>query len=328
MTPAIQFRNVTKRFGQTVALDQVSFDVPAGTVCALLGANGAGKSTAIRIMLGLEQPEIGGTRVLGMDSQSHALEIRSRVGYVADKPPLYDWMSIDEIGWFAAGFYPADFQFRYRQLTQRFGLDASQKVKNLSKGTRAKVALSLALAHQPPLLILDEPTSGLDPLVRREFLESMIDIAAEGRTVFLSSHQVAEVERVADVVIILSGGKLVCMERLDDLKNSVSEVLISLPSERFRPPVMPGNVLAHVPHRHEHQFLVRELNVEQLQALCIESGLPAPQVRRPGLEDILLAMLRESRQPVSGEVVHDPWTTPAVAAEGEGSRSQESGTRG
>ena len=299
MVPAIQFKQTSKSFGKTVALDEVSFEVPAGVVCAVLGANGAGKSTAIRLLLGLDDPDSGSCEVLGMDSKTHALEIRSRVGYVADQPPLYDWMTVTEIGWFAAGFYPSGYQTEYQSLMRRFGLSGDQKISALSKGMRAKVALSLAMAHQPDLLILDEPTSGLDPLVRREFLESMIDVSAEGRTVLLSSHQVSEVERVADMVAILLNGKLLCLERLEDLKRDTQEVILSLPSAENEPPAITGDVLAHVTFGHEHVWMVRNLDVSLLAATCEETGLAAPQIRSPGLEDILLAMLREYRhQPV------------------------------
>lgn len=295
MNPAIRFNGVSRRFGKNVALDNVSFNVPAGVVCAVLGANGAGKSTAIRVMLGLEKPDEGTSEVLGMNSRSHAMEIRSRVGYVADDPPLYDWMTVEEIGWFNAGFYPTGCQAHYEQLIRRFDLNPSLKISTLSKGMRAKVALSLAMAHQPELLILDEPTSGLDPLVRREFLESMIDVSSEGRTVLLASHQVAEVERVADMVAVLLNGRLVCLDHLEDLKRTTTEVIVTLPDLASAPPDIPGRVLAHVPLAHEHVWMVRDLNVDALLQTCEGAGLPAPVTRRPSLEDILLAMLREYR---------------------------------
>ena len=139
---------------------------------------------------------------------SRGWRFRRRVGYVPDQPALYDWMTVEEAGWFVAGFYPLGFQRHYNELIEHFELPPDRKIKELSKGMRAKVSLSLAMGHKPELLILDEPTSGLDPLVRREFLESMVDIAGQGRTVLLASHQIAEVERVADVVAIVRDGKL------------------------------------------------------------------------------------------------------------------------
>jgi ABC-2 type transport system ATP-binding protein len=305
MTPAIQLTGISKRFGKTVALDDVSFTVPTGVVCAVLGANGAGKTTAIRILLGLESPDKGEAKVLGMSSEKQSLDIRRRVGYVAEKPPLYEWMRVGEIGWFAAGFYPPGYQQSYASYIAKFGLDPKQKIKTLSKGMRSKVALSLALAHTPDVLILDEPTSGLDPLVRREFLESMTDVAASGRTVLLSSHQVNEVERVADMVAILLGGKLIAFESLDDLKRGVKEVVATLPAIDTPPPEIPGQVVAHAKFGCDYQWMVRELDEDRLHA----AGNTSFSVRTPSLEDILLVMLRESRHTQSEPVPATPATS-------------------
>lgn len=295
MPSIIQFENVSKRYGSVVALDQVNLQIPSGIVCAILGANGAGKSTAIRLMLGLEASDSGTVEVLGMNSKSHAMEIRSRVGYVADNPVLYDWMKVEEIGWFASGFYPTGFQAEYTRLLQKFDLNGNPKIKNLSKGMKAKVALSLAMAHRPELLILDEPTSGLDPLVRREFLESMIDISSEGRSVFLASHQVNEVERVADTVIILLDGKLICVSNLEELKRETLEVTLTLPHSDSSVPELPGRTIAHVNFGHEHIWMVTDLDQHQLQTVCRDQQLPPAIIRQPSLEDILLAMLRQYR---------------------------------
>jgi ABC-2 type transport system ATP-binding protein len=299
MTPALSLRHLSKRFKRIQALDDVSFDVPPGSVCALLGANGAGKTTAIRVLLGLERPDAGTSKVLGLDSQRYSQEIRRRVGYVPERPTLYEWMTVREIGWFAAGFYPPGYQQQYEQHARRFGLDPGQRIAELSKGTRAKVSLSLALAHSPRLLVLDEPTSGLDPLVRREFLESMVDVASAGRTVLLSSHQVHEVERVADLVVILIEGKLVCLENLDELKRSTVELVVTLPEIGTPLPSVPGTVLAHVPFGHEHVLIVRDLEEEKLP-----ETFPPPaayELRKPSLEEILLTLLRERRSAARAE---------------------------
>lgn len=303
MTP-ILFDQVSKTYrsgllrrSQTVALKNVSFEVSSGSVTAVLGANGAGKTTAIRCMLGLERPQAGSIEVMGMDPVRDGLEIRQRIGYVAEKPALYEWMSINEIGWFASGFYPTGYEAEYKNWCERFQLPNDAKIKSLSKGMRSKVALSLALAHRPELLILDEPTSGLDPLVRREFLESMIGVAAEGRTVLLCSHQVAEVERVADSAVVLIDGDLICAERLDDLKQSVTELISVRPDGVVDPPSPPGRILAHTPLGSDDQWLVRDVDPEQIR---IWENLVGPvQQRSPGLEDILLALLREARRPQS-----------------------------
>ena len=161
---------------------------------------------------------------------------------MSERPTLYEWMTVEEIGWFTAGFYGPGFLPEYARLVAQFGLPPQKKLKALSKGTRAKVTLSLALAHQPELLILDEPTSGLDAMVRREFLESMVDRAAEGQTVFLSSHQIAEVERVADVVAILRKGKLLLVEPLEQLKARVQKLTITMKDGAATLPRLHGTI--------------------------------------------------------------------------------------
>lgn len=300
MTDVIRFDHVTRKFGQQIALDDASFSVPRGVVFALLGENGAGKTTAIRLMLGLLAADAGRVDVLGLDSRSHGLEIRRRVGYVAERPTLYDWMTVGEIGWFAAGFYPAGFEERYRKLAGEFGLPNDRKLKALSKGMRAKVALSLAMAHDPELLILDEPTSGLDTLVRREFLESMVDLAATGRTVLLSSHQISEVERVADYVAIVRGGRLLVVERLEDLKAEVRDVTLTLTESEVAPnfaelPFRPGTVVSDERRCRQWQFTVRGHLNGELDRLRAQPFVADVNVREPGLEEIFVAYLRAGK---------------------------------
>jgi len=298
MESIIQFQNVTRRFGKTVALNDFSLEVPRGVVCALLGANGAGKTTAIQVLLGLDRPQQGRSLVMGMESHRFSREIRQRIGYVADQPALYDWMTVEEIGWFTSGFYPWGFADEYSKNIQRLGLDPQKRIRDLSREMMSKVSLSLAISHQPDLLVMDEPTSGLDPLVRREFLESMVDMAGAGSTVFLSSHQVPEVERVADIVVILLDGRVAHTAYLDDLKSSVHEVVVTLPNPGAPHPQPRGDVLAQLAIGHEQLWMVRNFEPGPFVDACRNQGLPEPQIRQPHLEDILLAMLREYRKPV------------------------------
>ena len=183
-------------------------------------------------------------------------------------PTLYEWMTVSEIGWFTAGFYGSGFQKHYLELVTGYKLPPKQKIKSLSKGMRAKVSLALAMAHEPELLILDEPTSGLDTLVRREFLERMVDIAAAGRTVLLSSHQIGEVERVADIVAIIRGGKLLLVERLEDLKDQTRELSITLADEGQTLPPVAGRVLWQRRQRTQWQLMVRGIDEAALNALA------------------------------------------------------------
>jgi ABC-2 type transport system ATP-binding protein len=292
MDAVIQLQNIVKRYGSQLALDRVSLEVPRGVVCALLGENGAGKTTAIRILLGLNEPDAGTATVLGLNSTEHGQIIRSRVGYVPERPTLYDWMTVSEIGWFTSGFYPDGFLERYLHLAADYQLPLKQKIKNLSKGMRAKVSLALALAHEPQVLILDEPTSGLDTLVRREFLEGMVDIAAAGRTVLLSSHQIGEVERVADIVAILRAGKLVLVERLETLKDQIRELNITIAENAPSTPTVQGQILSERRHRHQWQVLVRGVSENDLTALNTHSGIQELRIRTPSLEEIFVAYLK------------------------------------
>jgi ABC-2 type transport system ATP-binding protein len=290
--PAIRLERVSKSYRREAALVDVSFDVPRGVVFALLGENGAGKTTAIRIMLGLTDAGAGRAEVLGLDCRTRGQDIRRAVGYVPERLTLYDWMTVHEIGWFTAGFYGNGFLPKYHDLIKAFELPERRKIKELSKGMRAKVALSLAMGHEPDLLILDEPTSGLDTMVRREFLESMIDVAAAGRTVLLSSHQISEVERVADIVAILRGGRLVLVEPLDELKRQVRELTITLHDGVARPPGMPVPMLRERFRDRQWQVLARGASDEQLVALKNHEAVRSIDSRSPSLEEIFVAYTR------------------------------------
>jgi ABC-2 type transport system ATP-binding protein len=289
MSTVIQLANVSKQFGRTTALVDVSLDVPSGVVFALLGENGAGKTTAIRLMLGLTEVTTGDVRVLGLDSRRDGLEIRRRVGYLPERPTLYEWMTAAEIGWFTAGFYGDGFEHHYRTLIEGFRVPLDRKLSRLSKGMRAKVALSLAMAHSPELLILDEPTSGLDTMVRREFLESMVDIAAAGRTVLLSSHQIGEVERVADFVAIVHAGRLLVVEPLDELKRTTRQLTITVNEGTAPLPQIDGQMIYQRRRGRQWDVLVRGLDETAVEQLRFAENILAIESRTPSLEEIFVA---------------------------------------
>ena len=225
-------KGLTHRFGKLTAVDDLRLDVPAGTVCGFLGRNGAGKTTTIQILMNLLQPAAGRVEVLGLNPATDSLALRRQVGYVAENRVMYGWMKVRELIWFTGQFYETWNQDRVDALIHRFDLDPEQKVKHLSRGLNAQLALALALGHEPRLLILDEPASGLDVVVRRDFLESIIGlIQEEGRTVFLSSHLVHEVERVADRVAIIDKGRLVTDGTVDEVKQSVKRVVVRMPDD-------------------------------------------------------------------------------------------------
>jgi ABC-2 type transport system ATP-binding protein len=301
---AIRIENLTKRYRDQAALDGLSLDVPEGSVYGLLGENGAGKTTTLQILLGLVAPDSGTAEVLGLNPVRHGLDIRRRVGYVPEQPALYEWMTVAEIGWFAAGFHPeartgvAAYQTRYAELTQGYALPTKRKIKQLSKGMKAKVSLALALAADPQLLVLDEPTSGLDAMVRREFLESMVDLAGSGRTVLLSSHQIGEVERVASHVALLHQGKLILAEPLDELKARTFLLALTFTS-RDHPAAptanLPVELIDAADAPRQAHWLVRARDRAAAEAVRTLPGVESLQVETPGLEDIYIGYMRGRR---------------------------------
>ncbi len=218
---AIAVSGLTRRFGTTTALASVSVSMPRGAVYGLVGANGAGKTTLIKHILGLLRAERGSVRVFGLDPVVDPVAVLSRIGYLSEENDLPGWMRVHELLRYTRAFYAGWDEAYAEELRQKFALDRSATIKNLSKGQKARAGLLIALAHRPELLVLDEPSSGLDPIVRRDILGAVIrTIADEGRTVLFSSHLLDEVEQVADHVIMIHQGTIVLSAPLNDLKES------------------------------------------------------------------------------------------------------------
>jgi len=217
----ITVSELTRRFGAKTALASVSLSLPRGAVYGLVGANGAGKTTLIKHLLGLLRAESGSVRVFGLDPVADPVAVLSRIGYLSEENDLPGWMRVDELIRYTRAFYPAWDDGYAEELREAFALDPAARIKNLSKGQKARMGLLLALAHRPELLVLDEPSSGLDPIVRRDILGAVIrTIAHEGRTVLFSSHLLGEVEQVADHVTMISQGRIVLAGLLDAIKES------------------------------------------------------------------------------------------------------------
>ncbi|HEV8125015.1 MAG TPA: ABC transporter ATP-binding protein [Gemmatimonadales bacterium] len=217
----ITVSDLTRRFGATTALASVSLSLPRGAVYGLVGANGAGKTTLIKHILGLLRAESGSVRVFGLDPVADPVGVLSRIGYLSEENDLPGWMRVDELIRYSRAFYPAWDDGYAEELRQRFALDSTARIKNLSKGQKARAGLLIALAYRPELLVLDEPSSGLDPIVRRDILGAVLrTIADEGRTVLFSSHLLDEVERVADHVTMISQGRVVLSAPLDAIRES------------------------------------------------------------------------------------------------------------
>jgi len=239
----IETDKLRKDYGGVEALRGLNLQVPAGSICGFLGRNGAGKTTAIKVLLGMARPTSGQARVFGLaaDRPEASVEIRRRTGFVSDDKDLYDYMTVEGMIRFTAAFFPrwrADLEERYRR---QFPLPADRKVKALSHGMRTKLALLLALCRGAELLVLDEPTSGLDPAMTEQVLQALVaHVASEEMTVFFSSHQIAEVDQIADHVAIIDRGRTLVAGALDDLRENFRRIQLvfdgEAPQPRFQAP--------------------------------------------------------------------------------------------
>ncbi|MEM9366304.1 MAG: ABC transporter ATP-binding protein [Planctomycetota bacterium] len=290
MADCIEVQRVSKRYGDCLALDAVDMTVPEGKVFALLGENGAGKTTLIKILTGFLKPDWGNASILGLDCQREARLLRHRIGYVADSPPLYEWMTPTEIGWFTSAFYDETFEGVYRKLIEEYQVPFHTKIKSLSKGQRAKVALALATAHDPDLLILDEPTAGLDPIVRRQFLESMVDRTVGGRSVLLSTHHINEVERVADVVAMVHHGRMKLVQPLDVLKERTQIVTATIDDAHAELIPPKAEILSHTLRGRQSRWVVADLAEGWEPEFVAQGGVRNHHTSRPSLEEIFVAV--------------------------------------
>lgn len=208
--PAIEFRDVTKSYGPVRALDGVDLQVRRGEIFGFLGPNGAGKTTAIRILVDLLRPDRGTVSVLGLDAQAEGVEVRRRIGYLAADRQLYEQLTaqqlFDYVDAIRAGAVDRDY---LQSLVDQLDLECDRRIGTLSSGNRQKVGLIQALMARPEVVILDEPTSGLDPLMQEVLEKILREVATDGRTVFFSSHVLAEVERLCDRAAILRAGRIV-----------------------------------------------------------------------------------------------------------------------
>lgn len=227
MNYAIQTRALTKFYGNNAVVRSLDLKVPTGCVYGFLGRNGAGKSTTIKLLTGMIHADQGTAEVLGQDVATLSNETRARVAYIAEGHPLYSWMTINQLEQFTRPFYPGWNRHLFDRIIDHFELARRQRVRRFSNGQRAQVSLALALAPDPELLILDDPTLGLDTVVRRDFLESMIQIIQrEGRTILFSSHNLGDVERVADRIGVMVDGVLRVDCPTDQFKSTVKLVIV------------------------------------------------------------------------------------------------------
>ena len=209
--PVVDIDHLVRRYGRTDAVNGLSLRVPRGRCYGFFGRNGAGKTTTIKCLLNLLRPTAGNVRVFGLDPARHEMDVKSRLAYVPDQVAFYPWMTVSQTLDYAASFRATWNRETERALLDRFRLDLRRRTSHLSKGQRTQLALIMAICPEPELLVLDEPTSGLDPIVRREFIQTVIGAYQEGdpgkRTVFVSTHLISEFEGLIDQFTIIEGGR-------------------------------------------------------------------------------------------------------------------------
>jgi ABC-2 type transport system ATP-binding protein len=295
---ALVCERVTRSFGKTIALDALDLAVAPGEVLGVVGRNGAGKTTLLRLAAGILWSDSGTIRTLGLDPVTEGLAVRERASLLSEESALYPWMTVGEILDFAAALHPRWDASIAERTVARLALDRTKKIQTLSRGTRAKVALALAIAPRPELLLLDDPTAGLDPLVRREVLEGILDaVAGEGGAVVYASHLVHDIERVADRVVVLDEGRIVLEGRVEDLKARVRQGRAVVESDAIGEVAFAGLLDA----RKEGRVLtvIADAPDGSLEAALRGLGASSVEIEPLPLEEILVAVLRRG-----GEETH------------------------
>jgi ABC-2 type transport system ATP-binding protein len=283
--PVIRTQGLTRYFGAKPAVYDLNLEVPRGCVFAFLGRNGSGKTTTIRMLLGLLQPTRGEGSILGHDIRSLPPEARARIGYLTEEHQLYDWMRVKECGGFQSQFYPRWNEKIFRGVIGHFNLKPTARVKDLSRGERAGLCLGLTLAPEPELLVLDDPAMGLDPVAHRSLMESMVYLTRR------SSHQLADVERVADYIAILDRSVLRMCCSLETFRNSVQQVRLRFPGPPPPLPDIPGLLQAF---RAEGELRLTCVHYGATTEKALRALAPAQMEMVPlSLEDAFISYLGE-----------------------------------
>jgi ABC-2 type transport system ATP-binding protein len=216
----IEIKNLTKTYGKSRGIKDISFNVEEGEIFGFIGPNGAGKSTTIRTMLSLIYPTSGSVSIFGKDSIKYSEEIKKEIGYLPSEVFYYDNMKVIDLLKYSASFYKKDCKKRIYELAEAMNLDLNKKIDDLSFGNKKKVGIVQGLLHEPKLIILDEPTSGLDPLMQQKFFELLKEENKKGTTILFSSHILSEVQKMCDRVAIIKEGSLIKLEKISTLKEN------------------------------------------------------------------------------------------------------------
>lgn len=295
MPDVVAVENLTRSFGAARGVSDISFQVSAGEVFGFLGPNGAGKTTTIRLLLGLYRRSSGQVRVFGLDPERDPVGITARVGYLPGELALYPRLTgRQHFDRFAAARGLTARAYR-DELVERLGADVDRSVRTLSKGNRQKIGLVLALMHRPELLVLDEPTSGLDPLLQEEFIRLVRETVAEGRTVFLSSHELDEVQRLVDRLAIIKDGRIVVTDTVEGLRRTAPRTVEFRFARSISPAVFDGLRDVRVLHCLDGRVVLAVRGPVAPLLRVVAPLEPVDLTARPAdLDELFLAFYRDS----------------------------------
>ncbi|MBV6394378.1 MAG: putative multidrug ABC transporter ATP-binding protein YbhF [Anaerolineales bacterium] len=307
MTPIISVQNLTRRFGDFTAVDRVNFEVNAGEVVGYLGPNGSGKTTTIRMLLGLLAPTEGSATVLGYDVHKQSEEVRARVGYMSQKFAIYDDLTALENLTFYGGVYGITDKTRLTRTLELVGLNGHESTltRSLSTGWRQRLALGIALVHEPKLLFLDEPTSGVDPTARRAFWDLIYELAESGVTILVTTHYMDEAE-YCERVGVMRDGRLLAMDTPTNLKKSIIQgdvwEVFAHPLEQGLDVLRELDGVERVGLAGDHLRVIararaergRSVGEDAMQSLLRRKKIRVEKIERgePSLEDVFLALAR------------------------------------
>ncbi len=300
----IETQNLSHRYWRTEALRDLTLAVPTGSVFALLGANGAGKTTAIKVLMNLLRPSAGVARVLGVDSGRLGEQELAQIGYVSENQQLPLWMTVRQLLDYCRPFYPTWDMALEQKLLAQFDLPPERKLKQLSRGMLMKAALLSSLAYRPKLLVLDEPFSGLDPLVRDEFVSGLLETSRLGDwTVLVSSHDIEEVERLADHIALLEGGKLRFTETTEALLGRFRRIEVELNQPSASADGLPATWLGWRSEAGRASFVESAYSRDTTERACRER-FPAGTVQAHpmSLREIFITLARATRSQPQGAV--------------------------
>ncbi|RJQ41833.1 MAG: ABC transporter ATP-binding protein [Gaiellales bacterium] len=281
--------DLTKYYGRVRGIEGLDLGIRRGEIFGFLGPNGAGKTTTIRQLMGMIRPTRGIATILGLDSWNDSVEIKRRVGCIPGDVNLYDQLRVHELLDYVDRFRPGVDPLR-GELVERFDLDTGKRVKSLSSGNRQKVAIVLAFMHDPEILILDEPTSGLDPLKQQEFYNLIEEMRERGKTVFLSSHILSEVERVCDRVGIVREGRLVDVSTIEELmQRKVRHMDVRFRDQPAAAEFEALPQVSSVQKHDDHMRITIRGDVDALIKLLATHEVEDLTFKQPSLEDFFLS---------------------------------------